>query len=175
MNKKTKGFLISIVAALVVGSCIFMFIISPISIKEGNREMPDATSETEEIKNGIIVEQKFNNYTEDIEEIAIVFSRHYDLGENVDMIIELLDGSNILTSASINCDDIEAEHRTYVKPNKTISGFVGKELTLKIYTKSSAGTGLALKMNSNDKNSSFVFGNETVKGTLCFSITGKEE
>lgn len=175
MSKKTRNILIVIVAGLVIGSCIFMFIISPPKVKEGNREMPEATSETDEITNGVIVEQKFTNTTEDIKELAIVFSRHYDLGENVDMIIELLDGSNILTSTSINCDDIEAEHRTYVKPNKTISGFVGKELTLKIYTSSSAGTGLALKMNSDDKNSSFVFGNETVKGTLCFSITGKEE
>lgn len=136
--------------------------------------MPKATSETNEITNGVIVEQKFTNITENIEEIAVVFSRHYDLGEDVDMIIEILDGNSILASARINCDDIEAEHRTYIKPNKVISDYVGKELTLKVYTSSSAGTGLALKMNSDDRNSSFMFGNETVKGTLCFSITGKE-
>lgn len=175
MNKKTRNILIAIVAGLVIGSCIFMFIISPPVVKKGNREMPKATSETDDITNDTIVEQKFINTTEDIEEIAIVFSRHYNLGENVDMIIELLDGNNVLASTSINCDDIEAEHRTYIKPNNTISGFVGKELTLRIYTSSSAGTGLALKMNSDDKNSSFIFGNETVKGTLCFSVTGKEE
>lgn len=174
MSKKTRNILLGIVAALVVVSCIFMFIISPLNIKKGNREMPDATSETEEIVNGIIVEQKFKNITEDIQEIAIVFSRHYDLGENVEMVIELADGSNILASSNINCDDIQGSHRTYVKPKNIISGYVGKELTLRIYTKSTAGTGLSIMMNADEKNSTFVFGNNTIKGTLCFSITGKE-
>ena len=174
MNKKTRNILLIIVAALVVGSCIFMFIISPLNIKKGNREMPDATSETEEIVNGIIVEQKFKNMTEDIQEIAVVFSRHYDLGEDVDMVIELSEGSNLLASSRINCDDIQGNHRTYVKPENIISGYVGKELTLKIYTTSTAGTGLSVMMNADDSSSSFVFGNNSVKGTLCFSITGKE-
>lgn len=150
-----------------------MFIISPLSIKKGNREMPEATSETEEITSGIVVEQKFRNITEDINEIAVVFSRHYDLAENVDMVIELLDGNNALASESINCDDIQGNHRTYIKPTSLISGYVGKELTLRVYTKSTAGTGLAIMMNT-DENTSFTFGNDSVKGTLCFSITGKE-
>ena len=174
MSKKTRNILLGIVAALVVVSCIFMFIISPLNIKKGNREMPDATSETEEITSGVVVEQKFKNITEDIQEIAIVFSRHYDLGEDVDMVIELSDGSNVLAASKVNCDDIQSGHRTFIKPTNVISGYVGKELTLKIYTTSTAGTGLAIMMNSDDSNSSFTFGNNIIKGTLCFSITGKE-
>lgn len=174
MSKKTRNILIVIVAALVVGSCIFMFRISPLNIKKGNREMPDATSETEEITSEIIVEQKFKNMTEDVQELAVVFSRHYTLDERADMVIELLDGNNVLASTRINCDDIQGSHRTYVRPENVISGYVGKELILRVYTKSTAGTGLALMMSSNDRNSSFTFGNNVIKGTICFSITGKE-
>ena len=135
--------------------------------------MPEANAVTEELTEGLVVEQKFKNITEDINEIAIVFSRHYDLAENVNMVIELLDGNNVLASENINCDDIQAKHRTYIKPTNLISGYVGKELTLRVYTKSTAGTGLAIMMNTNE-NTSFTFGNNSVKGTLCFSITGKE-
>lgn len=173
MNKKFRNILIALVAVLVIGSCVFMFIISPIKVKTGNREMPEANGQTQEILSGIIVEQKFKNYTEDINEVAIVFSRAYDLGENVDMVIELLNGSEVLASVNVDADSIEANHRTYLKPASTLSGLVGKELTLRVYTKSTAGTGLSLMINT-DEDSSFTYGTETLKGTICFSITGKE-
>ena len=173
MNKKFRNILIIVVAALVIGSCIFMFKISPIKVKTGNREMPEANEQTQEIMTDIIVEQQFKNYTEDIEEVALVFSRAYDLGEHVDMVIELLNGDEVLASESIDADSIQANHRTYLKPASTLSGLVGKELTLRVYTKSTAGTGLSLMINT-DEDSSFMFGNQTIKGTICFSITGKE-
>lgn len=176
MNKKTKNILLGIVVALVIGSCVFMFVISPLGIKKGNREMPVATSETEEIMGDIIIEQKFKNTTEDIREIAVVFSRHYDIGEEGDWIniyIELLDGSNVLASTSIKCDDIKGDHRTFIKPSSPIHGYVGKELSLKIYTNSPGGTGLSIMINDS-KNMSFMFGGKQMIGTMCFSITGKE-
>lgn len=173
MNNKKRNTVIAIVAAIIVGILVFLLFMNPIRTKKGNREMPKATSETDEITNLIIVEQKFINVTEDINEIAIVFSRHYDLGEDVDMIIELLDDNKVLASKSINCDDIQGNHRTYINPDKIISGYFGKELTLKIYTESSAGTGLSIMMNE-EEDSSFMFGNKSIKGSLCFSITGKE-
>lgn len=173
MNKKFRNILIALVAALVIGSCVFMFIISPIKVKTGNREMPDANNQTEEILSGIVIEENFKNYTEDINEIAVVFSRAYDLGEHTDIVIELLNGVDILASESIDADSIEANHRTYLRPSSVLSGLVGKELTLKIYTTSTAGTGLSLMINT-DEDSSFTYGNKTLKGTICFSVTGKE-
>lgn len=174
MNSKIRNIVIVAVAALVVGSLAFMFIISPIKPKQGNKEMPTASSQTDEITSEIVVQQQFTNITEDISEVAVVFNRLYELGEDVYMVIELLDGNEILASEKIVTDTIEGSHRTYLRPTNPISGFVGKELTLKIYTTSTAGTGLTLMIDANDKSSSFLFGSQTLKGTICFSITGKE-
>ena len=172
MNKKFRNILIAVVAVLVVCSCIFMFIISPIKPRTGNRKMPEADNQTGEITSGVVVEQRFNNITENITEVAVVFSRAYTLDEATNMYIELLDGNAVLAQTVVNADSVEGSHRTYVKPSSPISGMVGKELTLKIHTDSSAGTGLAVMYDSTD-NSSFTFGSNTIKGTICFSVTGQ--
>ena len=149
-----------------------MFSISPVKVKSGNREMPEADGQTAEILSGVIIEQKFTNITEDINEIAIVFNRLYSLEEKTNIVIELRDGGSVLASSVLNADDIEGSHRTYIKPDSTISGYVGKELELRIYTDSTAGTGLSLMTNSGE-NSSFTYGDQKIDGTICFSITGK--
>lgn len=173
MSKKVRNILIAVVAVLVLGSCIFMFAISPISVKKGNREMPDADSQTGEILSGIVVRQDFNNITDNINEIAIVFSRDYYLEENTNIIIELLNDSEVLIHSELNADDIEGNHRTYLKPASPISGLVGKDLTLKISTDSTAGTGLSIMCNNSDNSSKYTYGDNVVNGTLCFSITGE--
>lgn len=137
-----------------------------------NREMPEATNSTDELSSGIIVEQKFTNKTENINEIAIVFSRLYYLEDDCHIDIELLDNSNVLASLTINADDIEGNHRTYLIPNEPIKGYKGKELELRISTDSTAGTGLSLMYCENNKES-FMFGNNKINGTICFSITGE--
>lgn len=173
MDKKLRNILIIIVALLAIGSCIFMFIISPIQFGTGDRKMPKADSNTSEILNGTIIEQKFINRTKEIQEIAIVFHREYSLEENTNIYVELLDGSNVLAQNVVNADDVQSEHRTYIKPTSPISGYVGKELTLKIYTDSSAGTGLSVMCDSTDSSSSYTYAGNQITGTLCFSITGK--
>lgn len=166
-----KKLLIACVGVLVIGSCIFMFIISPITLRTGDRKMPEATTSTDEIKSGIVIEEKFNNITDNISEIAIVFSRLYEQ-EDCSIIIELLNGNDLLTREVVYALDIPGDHRTYVKPASQISGYVGKELTLRIYSDTSAGTGLAVMVDGDD-NSMYTMGGNTKKGTLCFSITGK--
>lgn len=171
MNDKLKKILIICVGLLAIGSIGFMIIISPIS-RSKDRKLPEANGETSEILGGVVVEQNFINTTDNIQEIAIVFNRAYYLDDTANMIIELLDGNNVLTSTSINADSIEGNHRTYLKPENLLKGYVGKELTLKVYTTSSAGTGLSL-MTNKDENTSFKFGGEEIQGTICFSVTGK--
>lgn len=149
-----------------------MFAISPVKVKSGNKEMPEADGQTQELLSGIVIEQKFTNITEDIQEIAVVFNRLYFLEENTNVVIEIVDGSNVLAQSVLNADDIEGNHRTYVKPSKPISGYVGKELELRIYTDSTAGTGLSLMTNSS-ADSSYVYGDQKINGSICFSITGK--
>lgn len=136
--------------------------------------MPEADMATDEILTNIVVEQKFKNITEDINEVAVVFDRLYLLDEKTYIVIELLDGENILAQNKYVADEIRGDHRTYLTIDTPISGYVGKELSLKIYTTSTAGTGLALMMNSKESGSSFMFGNKNIKGTICFSVVGKE-
>ena len=174
MSKKFRNILIVVVAALVIGSCIFMFRISPIKVKTGNREMPEANGSTDEITQGIVIDQSFENITEDIKEIAVVFNRLYYLDENCDVNIELLDGEQVLVSKTYDADSIEGSHRTYLYPNEPLSGLVGKQLTLRIYSPTTWGTGLSVMVQNDASNSTYTFGNKTKKGTICFSITGKE-
>ena len=149
-----------------------MFIISPVKVKSGNREMPDADGQTDEILHDMSVEQRFTNSTEDITEVAVVFNRAYYLYDEAEIVVELLDGNKVLAQNVINADDVPGDHRTYINIDNPISGMVGKVLTLKIYTTSTAGTGLSLMMNSK-ANESFLFGDKKINGTICFSITGK--
>ena len=151
-----------------------MFAISPAKNKTGNREMPEADGSTDEITENVIIEQDFINATENINEIAIVFDRLYLLDEKCDMVIELAHGNEILATRTINCDDIEGSHRTYLHPESPLADLVGEELTLRIYSKTTWGTGLSLMSREDYKNSTYKFGNKTLNGTICFSVNGKE-
>ena len=173
MNKKTRIMLFIVAIVLVIGSCVFMFDISPIKLETGNREMPEADSRTDELLTNIVIEQKFINTTENIKEVAVVFSRLYYLDEECNIYIDLLDGEKLLANLTIDANDIQSDHRTYLYPKKVLSRLVGKELTLRIYTESTAGTGLCIMTRDSVKNLSYYYGNDLKNGTLCFSITGE--
>ena len=180
MNKKLKNILIIVTAVLVIGSCIFMFIISPISKTEkvdeiGNMEMVAANTITDELTRDIVVEQKFINKTENINEIAVVFTRNYYLQEkdaNTQVVIELCEGNAVLCSESIVANDIPDQHRVYVRPSSPITDKVGKELTLRIYVKEDCDSGVSIMVND-EVNSNYKFGNKKMSGSICFSITGE--
>ena len=181
MNKKTRNILLAMVAALVVGSCIFMFSLSSNStvkeeiVEAENMEMIEANITTSELTKGIVVEQKFINKTENIKEVAVVFSRIYYLDgkdANTEITIELCDGKEVLCNQTILANDIPDQHRVYVNPINSISGKKGKELTLKIYENSGCDTGVSLMANS-DAKTSYSFGNKKNNGSICFSIVGE--
>ena len=175
-----KKILLAVVALLVVGSCIFMFKISPVGktekvIEVKNREMPVANATTDELTKGLVVSEEFTNTTENINEIAVVFTRNYLLDEkdaSNTLAIELLDGNKVLASTTVITNDIPDQHRVYVYPTSPIAGMVGKKLTLKVYDNSGCDTGVSL-MIDNTYNSSFKFGTSKQDGTICFSITGE--
>lgn len=175
-----RNVLLVIVAVLVIGSCIFMFAISPISKTEkvdeiGNLEMLEANTTTDELIKGVVVEQNFINRTENINEIAVVFTRMYYLEEadaNTEVTIELCEGRNVLASHKIVANDIPDQHRVYVNPQTPITGMVGKELTIKIYESSNCDTGVCLMANDSS-NTNYKFGNKKYSGSICFSVSGE--
>lgn len=176
MNKsKLTKIVIALCVLLIVGSFLFMFggnIGNGSGIKtvtNGDMTMPEANAITDEIKKNTIVEQDFVYSPDTISEVAIVFTRKYYL-EGVRVTIQLLDGNNVLASHTQNVAGIDDQHRTYLTPDKKITGVSGKTLTLKIYSEDKADTGLAIMMQENKK-LSFKFGNKEIQGTLCFSVS----
>ena len=173
-NKKLEKIIIAVTAVFIIVSLFLMFGGNLFKNKSNSRKndstvMPEATDITAEIKAKTVVEQDFVNTTETISNLGIVFSRYVYL-EGVHITIELRDGDNIIASRTINVADIEDQHRTFVEPASVLTGMKGKNLTLRIYSADKEDTGMKIMM-SEDSDSSFKFGNVTVKGTLCFSIT----
>lgn len=175
MKKDIKKLLIIILCIIAIGIIIFVVILGGNkTISVADREMPEATGVTEELTEGIVVSQNFVNSTDNIDEIAVVFSRLYYLEEDdetVNLYVELYDGNNLLASNYIDSDNIPDQHRFYINLDNPLTGYVGKELTIKIYAKPESDTGLALMKSDSVKKSSYYFGNEEIKGSICFSIT----
>lgn len=195
MNKRITKLVIAAICLIVVGLVIFNAIYGnkdkeiiendePIienntqetKTDSTNREMPEADGITDELTRGLVVSQDFVNTTENINEIAVVFSRIYYLEEkdsNLNVVIELLDGNKTLIKSLIKSNDVPDQHRVYAYADSPISGYVGKKLTLKIYEDANCDTGLVLMRSEKTKKSSYKFGNKKKDGSICFSITGE--
>ena len=174
MEKKKKTLLIFCTAFVLIGF-LFMFHdripknVIPDIVSE-DRKMPDANAVTQEITGSISVEQDFFNTTDCITQLAVVFTRLYD--SDAVIVVELDDGNTVLLQKAVKCSDVKDQHRLFVEAEEPVKDAINKELTLKIYSQNASDTGLALMMQEND-DSVFRFGNTEMKGTICFSISGK--
>ena len=172
-NKKTVWILIAAII-FVVFAVLFMFLGNISSMSSGkirktdSTKMPEANGTTELITDGIVLEQTYINTTDSISRIGIVLTRktYY---EGIDLTIELWKGNELLAAKSMDVMYVEDEHRTFLEMPGTISGLKNQELILKIYSKDEKNTGLVVMMQSNKK-STFKYGNQTINGTLCFSV-----
>lgn len=197
MNKRITKLVIAAICLIVVGLVIFNVVYGnkdkevienndPIidnntqetetKTDSTNREMPEADGTTDELTRGLVVSQEFVNTTDNINEIAVVFSRIYFLEEkdsNVNVVIELLDGNKSLIKSLIKSNDVPDQHRVYAYADSPVSGYVGKKLTLKIYEDANRDTGLVLMKSEKASKSSYKFGNKKKDGSICFSITGE--
>lgn len=173
-NKRLEKIVIGATAVFIVLALLFMF---GGTIFEGKSEirktdstvMPTATGTTNEIKKAVVVEQDFINTSDSISQVGIVFNRLAYI-EGVDLAMELLDGNKVLASTTVAVSKIEDQHRTYIEPSPKLTGMANKKLTIRIYPTSKEDTGLVIMVDDSAK-STFRFGNKTIKGTLCFSVT----
>ena len=175
-NSKTQKIVIIVTAIFIVAAVLLMFggnifkgSGSGSSSRTDMTVMPEATDLTAEIKRSTVIEQEFVSSTDDISKVGIVFARDRYL-EGVHMVIELLEGNTVLASNSVNVAKIEDQHRTYVEPASKLTGMKGKTLKLRIYCAEKEDTGMKIMM-SKDVKTTFKFGNKTIDGTLCFSVT----
>ena len=173
-NKKLEKAVIIATAVFVVMALLFMFGRNLLSNKSDVRTndstvMPEATNTTNEIKSGIVVEQDFVCTSDSVSKLGIVFTR-LAYKEGINVVLELLDGNSTLASTTVKVAAIEDQHRTYIEPSAKLNGMKDRTLTIRIYPVEKEDTGLVIMMNK-DADTSFRFGDKTVKGTLCFSVT----
>lgn len=186
MENKTKKILVFIFIALAIASVVFMFSLN--SNNDSNKtddiptnnssnassSIPEANATTSEITGGMVVEQEFKCELDSFNKLEIVFNKEYEYDDDDTdapfITIEVLDGNNVLMSKTVDVREIPSQHRFYVEANKDISGFKNKELVLRITNENSNDTGCSLMMQENSK-TSFKFGSNKIKGTICFALT----
>ena len=172
--KKIFIAIISIYTALVVS----FYFLGGDQIKykasSGNIAMPEATAVTDEIVAGSIVSQDFVNQIENIEQLAIVFTKFYRNASGI-ISVSLYDGNEALVRNTMKLVDVPEQSRIYLVPEEPITGLKGKKLTLKIYTTAKINHGAAVMMSKDVPDSTVNFNGKEIEGTLCFSITGFDE
>ena len=174
-NKKLERVIITITAIFVVVTILLMFGGNLFSRPTGSNApydmtvMPDATGTTDVIDKGVVVEQSFICSTDSISKIGIVFDREY-IPEDAFIVMELSVEGRELATDSIRISTIKDQHRTFLVLPKKETNCVNKEFTLKIYPGGNYDTGLKI-MVSEKRDSSYRFGNRSINGTLCFSVT----
>lgn len=172
-NKKLQKIVIIVAAVFILVSLFFMFGKTLFSAKTTRNSdstvMPEATGTTNEIRASTVVQQDFVCSVDTVSKVGIVFVRGKYI-QGVDLAMELYDGNTLLASTTVNVAKIEEQHRTYIEPSAKLSGMKNKTLTLKIYSADKEDTGMMIMMSDKVK-SNFKFGNKTINGSLCFSVT----
>ncbi len=172
-NRKLQKIVLVSAVVFILISLFFMFGSNLFSgrtarIKDST-VMPEATGTTTEIRASTVVQQDFICTTDTISKVGIVFVRDKYI-EAVHLVMELYEGDTLLASSTANVSKIEEQHRTYLEPSAKLTGMKNKALTLKIYSQEKEDTGMMI-MISDKVSSNFKFGNKTIKGSLCFSVT----
>ena len=169
-NNKTM-FVIVFCIVFIVAGFLLMFKGNLFRNKSSYEKMPEANAITGELSSNTSITQNFVCELDTIDSIALVFTKINEIDEEKTvLIVELLDGSNVLLSQEYDTDKIEDQHRTILSGG--VSGLKGRELTLRISNTSNLNSGLALMMQDNDYNY-FSYNQSRINGTICFNISGK--
>lgn len=141
----------------------------------GNIVMPDSDSVTEEIGKDVSIAQTFTNNIDRIESISIPLTKYYREGRG-NLVIELLDDKEVvLMRKKVDVQGITDNNIT-VNFENPITNYKGSKLTLLIYSENNTNTGIATLMNNTTApaESRIRIGNRIVRGTLCFSVSGRD-
>ena len=136
--------------------------------------MPDADSATEEIIAGTIVMQPFVNRVEDIEEMSVSFAKLYKDTQGK-ITVFFYDNEELLMKRTVDLSDMNETETVILRPDEPISGRKGHMLAIRIYATSEADQGVVALMRKDMPGSKFMFNEKMIDGTLCFSLTGRDE
>ena len=174
-NRKLDVAVIAVAMVFILASLLFMFK-DRIHLPSGKmdessiRHMPEADSVSDELVNGVIIEQSFDNDIDAIKNVAVVFTK-YDREAHGQVTFELLEGGTILFSKIIDIRSISEQHRVFFTPNSSLTGMSGKKLTIRLYADSSIGGGVGLMIRTADSGNSVIrINSRNIRGTICFSI-----
>ncbi len=136
----------------------------------------DADSVTPEITRGVTVSQDFKNTVDNIDQIAIVFTKLYREGKGL-LTVDLMDGNDLLYRKIFDVDKIPEQHRVYLEPENPIRGYKDKTLTIKMYSNSRINQGVSVMMNKTaaPADSRIRVGSQMLDGSICFSVSGTEK
>jgi len=177
-KEKIRKIFIFIIAAYCIIAAGFNFLAGDqLKYKEssGNIVMLEADYVTDEVNKETSVSQTFLNTVERIETIELVFTKHYRDGSGI-VTIELYDRNKLLIKKEMNIRQIPEQRVVNLIPEEPIENMKNRKLTLKISSNAEIGNGVAIMMNrGNAPDGSFVkINDESIEGTLCFSIVGAE-
>ena len=141
---------------------------------KGNIPMPDADSATEEIIAGTTVMQPFVNRVEEIDELSVAFAKLYKDAQGM-ITVYLYNEEELLMKRTIDVSQINETQIVSVTPDEPITGLKGHMLAIRIYASSEADQGVVALTRKNMQGSRFMFNGEMVDGTLCFSLSGRDE
>ena len=177
-NKLKKIFVIIMTIYTVFAVSLYYLGGNQLKYKGSNKNilMPEADSVTDEIINGRYIYQKFINTVENIEEIAIVFTKFYREG-NGKVNIDLYDSEHFYIHRTLNIDEIPEQHRVFLTLEEPIKNVSNTIMTLRISSSAKEGSGVAVMMNKSSApdGSILKIGDKEINATLCFSVTGTTE
>ncbi len=144
-------------------------------VSKDNINMLDADAVTPELTRGVTISQDFTNTVDNIEQIALVFTKLYREGSGL-LTVDLYHGEDLIYRKIFDVEKIPEQHRVYIEPEYPFAGLKDEKLTLKIYSNARSNSGVSVMMNKgNAPERSYVsVGSEKIDGSLCFSVTGTE-
>lgn len=136
----------------------------------------EADSVTPEIVRGVTITQEYRNTVDNIDNVAIVFTKLYREGKGL-LTVDLLDGDILLYRKVFDVDQIPEQHRVYIQPEQQLKDLKDKVLTIKIYSNSKVNEGASVMMNKTivPEGSKIRAGREVLDGSICFSVSGTEK
>ena len=142
----------------------------------GNIVMLETESVTEEIKGNTVISQSFKNSIDRIEKISLIFTKFYKHNDGR-IVIELSDQNNVLMRKKIGVNDIRDQIVMDIVLENPIIEETDKTLTLSIYSENGIDSGVAVMMNKESASPAdrIKMGNQIVRGSLCYSVTGVDE
>ncbi len=173
-----KVFTISFLIYAVFTVCFYFLSGDQLKYRTIDDSIPivEADSVTDEVVRGVVVSQDFLNSVDKIDRIGNVFTKLYREGKGL-LTVDLLDGETLIYRQIFDVDKIPEQHRVYLQPQHALQGMKDKKLTLKIYSNSRINEGISVMMNKTaaPEGSLIRIGDQTIDGTLCFSVSGSEK